>query len=392
MHRIMYVGHTAKPSGGEIALVRLLSAVRGQVDPLVVLAEDGPLVALLESEGIEVLVLPLSESTREMRKERLRTPAAALAQFLTVAGYALRLRRLIRQRQVDVIHTNTLKAGFYGCIAARLAGVPSVWHVRDRLAEDYLPRLGVLAARLALAVLPTRIICISRATAETVEQGVLATRRSRILVAPVYDVLDVPLSSSSLSPRSESAEFRIGMVGRLSPWKGQDVVVRAVCSLPFSFRLVLVGTAMFGEDEYVEQLHALVEDRGLKGKVEFRGFVDDVLSALREFDVLVHASTVPEPFGQVVVEGMAAGVPVVASRAGGPGEIVTDGVDGLLYEPGDVSGLAERIRALHGDPALAERLVRNGLTRAKDFAPGAVAPAVLAVYDDLVARHERGRA
>ena len=392
MRRVMYVGHTAKLSGGEIALTRLLAALRGEVDPLVVLGEDGPLVTRLEVEGIEVVVLPLPETTREMRKERLLTPFAALSRVLGVLGYAHRLRRLIRQRGVKVVHTNTLKAGFYGCLAARLAGVPSVWHVRDRVAEDYLPRLGVLVTRLALTFLPHRIICISRATAETVDHGVLARRRRRILVAPIYDVLEPPATQPACLERLDGADFRIGMVGRLSPWKGQDVVVRALASLRFPARLVLVGTAMFGEDEYVRHLHRLTEELAVTDRVEFRGFVDDVLHVVREFDVLVHASILPEPFGQVVVEGMAAGVPVVASRAGGPGEIVTDGVDGLLYEAGDVLELGERLSTLDGDPALARRLVRNGLTRTKDFTPAAVTPKVLAVYDDLMAQEDSGTA
>ena len=118
----------------------------------------------------------------------------------------------------------------------------------------------------------------------------------------------------------------------------------------------------------------------LGGEVDFRGFRDDVPAELARLDVLVHASTIPEPFGQVVLEGMAAGLPVVAADAGGPAEIVDDGVDGLLYPPGHAPALAERLRLLAGDRELRARLGRSGRERARDFAPDIVAGRLMEVY------------
>ena len=307
-------------------------------------------------------------------------------QLTTVFSYALRLRRLIRARHVDVVHTNTLKAGFYGSLAARLARVPCVWHVRDRLADDYLPTLAVLATRLALTVLPARILCNSRTTAETVMAGPLAGRRRKLLAAPLYDPLDVDALSPPAPSRPPSADFTVGMVGRLAPWKGQHLVIRALAQLPPTTRLVLIGAAMFGEDDYVARLHEEVARLGLADRVEFRGFTEDVFAALEQVDVLVHASVVPEPFGQVVVEGLAAGVPVIAARGGGPSEILTHGKDGLLHDAGDVAGLAGLIRSVQQDAVLRDRLVTNGRRRARDFAPAAVCPPLVELYAELAFR------
>ena len=147
---------------------------------------------------------------------------------------------------------------------------------------------------------------------------------------------------------------------------------------------VVIGVPMFGEDAYADGLRRLAADLG--GKVDFRGFRDDVRAELARLDVLVHASIIPEPFGQVVLEGMAAGLPVVAADAGGPAEIIDDGVDGLLYTPGDAAALAERLRLLAGDKELRSRLGRSGRERARDYSPDIVAGRLIDVYRNAIKR------
>jgi glycosyltransferase involved in cell wall biosynthesis len=401
--RVAYVDHTAKLSGGEIALSRLLPALTERVEPLVVLAEDGPLVPRLRGLGIEVVVLPLGTSTRDVRKERLANPLVALTHVWAVLAYAVRLRRLLLEREIDVVHTNSLKAGLYGCLAARLAGVPSVWHLRDRLAPDYLPRLAVPVVRFVVGVLPSRLVCNSAATLATVpmRRWPTGSRDAVVVPSPIPDVLDdadvtalgdgAGRTSRPVRGGGEEA-FALGMVGRFAPWKGQLETVRAFAraELPSTARLVLVGSAMFGEDEYERRVREEVSLLGLEQRVEFRGFVDDVFGVLSEFDLLVHASTVPEPFGQVLVEGMAAGVPVIATRGGGPSEIVSDGVDGILYPAGDIDRLATLLGQLFRDPEQRERLRTGGRRRARDFSPQAISPLVVSLYEALATQRMRG--
>jgi glycosyltransferase involved in cell wall biosynthesis len=106
--------------------------------------------------------------------------------------------------------------------------------------------------------------------------------------------------------------------------------------------------------------------------------------------VAVHASVTPEPFGQVVVEAMAAGLPVVAAAAGGPAEVVTDGVDGILVPPGDVDRLAAALRRLAGDADLRDRLGQAGRVRAAAFRPEAVAASVMELYRAVLAQRPAG--
>jgi len=164
--RVAYIDHVAQSSGAEIALARLIDALH-DVDPLVILAEDGPLVASLMASGVSVEVLPMRERTRDLRKDRVGSRGLPIAALVDTTAYAFRLARRLRALRPDLVHTNSLKAGVYGSLAARLAGVPVVWHLRDRLAADYLRRPAVLVVRALIAILPNSVVVNSEATRAT---------------------------------------------------------------------------------------------------------------------------------------------------------------------------------------------------------------------------------
>ena len=148
---------------------------------------------------------------------------------------------------------------------------------------------------------------------------------------------------------------------------------------------------MFGAAEvrYGDELRELATRLGIAERVEFRGFQEDIWAELDLMDILVHASVTPEPFGQVIVEAMLAGVPVIAVAGGGPSEIVTDGVDGLLYPAGDVDALAQDLRRLRDDPNLRARLSDAARVRAERFSPQAAAGSVMALYRRVLAASTR---
>jgi glycosyltransferase involved in cell wall biosynthesis len=178
------------------------------------------------------------------------------------------------------------------------------------------------------------------------------------------------------------------MVGRIAPWKGQDVFVKAFAeAFPAGTEMAsIVGAPLFGEDEYACSLVDLVERLGVSDRVIFRGFREDVASELDTADVLVHASTTPEPFGQVVIQGMAAGLAVIASDAGGPAEIVEHFRNGILVRPGDVGALASIMRLLAKDPMLRKSLGDRGRTTALNYSPEVVTARMLDVYRSIVGR------
>ncbi len=180
---------------------------------------------------------------------------------------------------------------------------------------------------------------------------------------------------AAAQPRRREGPLTFGMLGRIAPWKGQDLFLRAfAAAFPSGEeRAAIIGTAMFGEEDFERELGSLAQELGIAARVEFRGFREDIWRELGSLDVLVHASLIPEPFGQVVLEGMAAGLPVLAPDAGGPAEVIDDGSTGTLFPRGDADALAAAMRALAQDP---ER--RRRLGEAAREAAGAYRPQLLA--------------
>ena len=164
--RVVVLGHTAQLSGGELAIQRAMSALTG-IQIHVILAQDGPLLPLLERTGASVEVLSMDERVRDLRKDRVRPARLPFVAGAQSAIYVFRLARRLRRQRPDLIHTNTLKAALYGGSAARLARIPCIWHIRDRIADDYLPSAAVRIVRTAARLLPTAIITNSRATLES---------------------------------------------------------------------------------------------------------------------------------------------------------------------------------------------------------------------------------
>jgi glycosyltransferase involved in cell wall biosynthesis len=386
--RVVYLDHIARMSGGEIALLRLLPHLE-HVNPHVILGEDGPLADRLQRAGISVEAMPLATAAREMRRDTVRPGGASPLAALHTLGYILRLARRLRELKPDIVHTNSLKAGVYGCLAAKLAGAPLVWHLRDRVAEDYLPAAAVRLVRTSIAHLADGIIANSTATLDTLPPR----ERERGQVIP--DSVQTPPRVEP--PAGETAGTRpvtFGMLGRIAPWKGQDLFLRAfAAAFPTGGeRAVLVGEPMFGEEDYERELHELVARLGLTGRVEFRGFREDIWGELASFEVLVHASVIPEPFGQVVLEGMAAGLPVIAPDEGGPADMIENGRTGRLFASRDPDSLTSAMRALSKDQAERERLGSAARKAAERYTPQILAGSFEEVYDRVLAQRGRGDA
>ena len=384
--RVVYLDHVAELSGGELALARLLPALT-EVDAHVILAQDGPLVARLEASGISVEVLPLAEHVRGLRRARVRPGDIPVSGAVAVASYVARLSWRLRGLRPDLVHTYSLKAGIYGGLAARLARLPVIWHMHDRIATDYLPGFAVGLVRTLVGRVPQAVVANSRATLATIPDVPGRPKVRAVVASPV------PVSTRDKRPSAGgSGVFKVGMVGRLMPWKGQHVFLEAFArAFPDGeARAIVVGGPLFGEEDYERSLREQAQELGLGQRVEFRGHVDDVAAELAGFDVLVHASVVPEPFGLAVAEGMAAGLAVVATAAGGPSEIITDGVDGLLVPAADVAAFAGAMRRLAADPELRDKLGRAARRRVDRFRPEVVAQETMAVYRKVVELPEGG--
>jgi glycosyltransferase involved in cell wall biosynthesis len=339
------INHTAEMGGAEFALIRLIASMdRTKWQPVVVFGADGPAADRLRKMSVETYVLPLGEALRSTKKDSLTQKGLfSLRRWVGLTGYSLRLSRFLKERAADVVHTNSMKAHVLGGIAARLAGVPLVWHVRDSIERSYLPVAAVKAMQLLAARLPDKIVAVS----ENIAQSILGENwKSRAKV--IYDGLE-PAAFENPSSPAETPEWKIGIVGRLTPWKGQHVFIEAAAALlskgyPVSFEIL--GSALFGEEKYATGLHRQIATLGVGSRIQFRGFVSDVGKRMRKWDLCVHASTSPDPCPNVVLEAMAAGVPVVGSNGGGVPELLDRGRCGELYTMGNSAELANAMERL----------------------------------------------
>lgn len=278
----------------------------------------------------------------------------------------------MRRQRPDVVHANSLKSGLYGGLAARAAGIPLVWHLHERLDPDYLPPAVVRLMRSAISRLATEVIANSASTADTLAIETGAT------VVPSA----LPEGLPPVREPRDTERLIFGVVGRLTPWKGQHVFLEAFAlAFPDSdHEAVLVGAALFGEESYARELEALAGRLGIADRVRFRGFQEDVWEELAAIDVSVHCSVIPEPFGQVVQEGMAMGLPVIAADAGGPAEFVESEVTGVLVGRDDPQALAASMQRLASDFELRRQLGRAARASCRKWAPELVTPRVRAVY------------
>lgn len=361
-------------------MLRLLPELGHHIRVTVILGEDGPLAEKLSDSGIPAEVLPLPSRVRDLRRETIN-PRLDVRVLAPLPRYVARLRRRIEELEPDLIHTNSLKSAMYGGAAGRLARVPVVWHIRDRIAPDYLPATAVGLVRLLSRFLPSGVIANSAETMSTLP----ARSNAHVLYNAILP--DVVAPRRRLT-RHEWSGLTIGVIGRVTPWKGQDVFLDAFARAfgGTTARARIVGSALFGEDDYAAALVDRSRTLGISDQVEFRGFREDVWAELRDLDILVHCSVRPEPFGQVVLEGLAAGVPVVAANAGGPKELITNGVNGILTTPGDSRELADALKTLADDWVLRAKIAAAGRRRSKDFAPGPTVEQLLAFYEPLLAR------
>jgi glycosyltransferase involved in cell wall biosynthesis len=371
--RVLYVDHTAKLGGAELALIHMVANIGPGYQPVVVLFSEGPLVDRLLAMGIETHVLPLDRSVTEARKDSL-----GLASLLRIFGlvriflFILELRRFIRRHEIAIVHTNSLKADLIGGIAARFARVPVIWHLRDRISDDYLPPIVARVVRRLARIIPHQVIANSLATLKTLR--LKSYRDAHVLpnapaLARRFHVIHDGINLRELPPAPVDEPRRIltvGLVGRITPWKGQHIFIEAAAIVRREFanvRFQIVGGALFNETEYEDEIRKLLALRELEDVVEMTGQVPDAKRLIAKMDLVVHASITGEPFGQVIIEGMEAGKPIVATNGGGVPEIVLHGVTGLLVPMGDVTAMAQAILRFLGDREFREKTGRLGRQR-----------------------------
>ncbi|MBS7538478.1 glycosyltransferase family 4 protein [Ancylobacter lacus] len=379
---VLFVDQAGELGGAELSLLDIIRTRPGKSEA--VLFSDGPFRTRLEKIGVPTTLMPLGSVGQIGRGSGLMV---ALKASPALAGLVFGLAR--RARGADLLYANTQKAFVVAAMAAPFARRPLIWHLRDMLTADHFA--GAMR-KVAIGLANRNAACIianSQATADAF-RAAGGTAPLRV----VHNGID-PAAFDAVPGEAARAAFRaeigvpeaplVGVFSRLAHWKGQHVLVEAMKSLP-AIHAVFVGGALFEEAAYERDLRAQIAAAGLGERCHFLGFRSDVPALMKSVDIVAHTSIAPEPFGRVVVEGMLAHRPVVATRAGGVSEIVDDGDTGLLVTPGSVEELAAALATLVGSPEAAAALAARGAEAARRrFSLQACVSGVEAIVHEVVA-------
>jgi glycosyltransferase involved in cell wall biosynthesis len=400
--KLVFLSACGEMGGAERSLYDLLASLRAarpRWELTLVVPRAGGLAERAVRLGVAVNVLEFprtlarlgdsgASSRRRVGRVKLLIDAAAAAPG--VALYLRRLRRTLRAVAPDVVHANGLKSQVLAVWARTPA--PVVWHVHDYVSgRPLMSRLiKSCAPRCAAAVVNSR----------SVGEDLRAVCGERLKTHTLYNAVDLEtfspsgarldLDSLSGLPPAEPGTVRVGLLATMARWKGHETFLKSLSILPFDspVRGYVIGGSIYqtrGSQLDARELRECAARLGLEGRVGFTGFVEEPAAAIRALDVLVHASTEPEPFGLAIVEGMACGRSVVASSAGGAAEILSGCDDAALsHAPGDADSLSIQIGRLARSAELRSRLGRAGRLVAEErFDRARLAEDLINVYREV---------
>ncbi|HUU41341.1 MAG TPA: glycosyltransferase [Desulfatiglandales bacterium] len=371
--------------GSDYCLLKLAATLdRTRFNPIVLLGLETEVADKYRAHGIPLKIIPM------YRVRKIKAPGYQFKFVFLFFPTVLKIASLIKKYQIDIVHSNDF-LDIYGPIAARLIGVKSIQH--DRL----IMRRPVWLKQLLCAFIRKinhRIAVVSDGVARAMFSK---NHKVHAKVVTCYDWLDMEMVGHG----EGSNEFRneigvgeehvlIGAVGRLEPWKGQHVFVKAAAEVANSYpdaRFVIVGGKVIGRgrEKYGDELRTIASELQIENKLSFVGHRKDISNVMSALDIYVHCSVEPDPLPGVVMEAMAMAKPVIGPRAGGVPEEVEEGVTGFLYEPGDNEDMAIAICKLIASPQLAENFGIAGKKRAYTvFGKGALCRHMENVYEDML--------
>lgn len=334
--------------GGQRSLLLFLKGLnKKRFNPFLICPSKGDLVKKVEKLGVETGIIKMGG----LKSVNLLSASSAIC----------RLRKIIKQKNIDLIHTDSPRQTFYAGIAARLTRKPLIWQVRvsDPEIRLYYKFLFALASK---------IIAVSKAVGKRFEG--LALKSDKLIV--VYNAVDLTEFGPQLVDKKLKEEFKIeenqslvGTVGQLLPRKGQDVFLKAaaqVLKLVPEIKFIIVGD---GNHAYRKKLEELSKDLAIDEKVIFTGSRDDIPQIMSILDIVVLPSTYQEGFSRVILEAMASCKPVVATEVGGNPEAVKDGTTGILVPSEDTTRLVGAILDLARDENKRRQMGAAGRKRAE---------------------------
>ncbi len=404
---ILFLNPIGRVGGAERVLVDVIASLRtvGSVDQItVILLSEGPLAARLRQYQCDVIVEPLPGSFAEMgdsqfiHKNRWYANVLLLGKMSTGAlklvMYLARLRKLIKQHAPELVYSNGLKTHLIS-VFVRPRNASLVWHL-----HDFYGTRPAVARMIGLAAKQVdRAIAISEAVKQDTQRlapklkiSVIYNAVDQILFAPSDEPVDgAILDQLSHLDAAPAGVIRFGLIATYANWKGHHVFLDALLlardKVSSPVRGYIIGGPIYstaGSQVTVTELGTRIKELGLEHEVGLIPFQDEPSAIYRMLDIVVHASTRPEPFGLAIAEAMSCGRALIVSAAGGAQELFDEGVHAIGHTPGDSSMLAEAMIRLGNDPDLRSRLAINAAAASRHrFSHERFANQLIRVFQEL---------
>lgn len=364
LSKVLYLQSTSEIGGTDITLLRTLQALdKSRFEPHVLLPKEGPFVEAYQKAGCKIHIL---SSMKKMTRRK-----GALYPVLFLLGYwpvVFQIASLIRRERIRLVHTNTIH-NLYGCMAAKIAGVRHVWHIREIVVQSrFMRALEVFLVKK----FSNRFIVMDNAIAEMFLGKTHGFPKN---IVKLYDGIDLQKFHPGVSGSRIRKELGIGerekLVGtvcRLDPWKGLDLFIEAAAKTRQKnpeVKFLLCGGEIEGHEGYEKRLREKIRALNLEKHFYITGwkyFGDAIPEVYGALDISVQTPVFPEPYGLANLESMATGVPHVSIRSGGPVELCADGITGRLVNQ-DATAVAGAILDILADPTLAQAMGAEGRKR-----------------------------
>lgn len=356
--------HATFIGGGEHSYLDLISHLPAEYSVIACLPSEDVLSKKTREKGISTVIVPLP-----------RINPAYIRQMASSIG---RLKNICKTEKVKLIYANGSRAAFYGGVVGCLCSIPAIWHCRVSERDPYLDFI--------LIRMVDRIVANSRATASRFSshyQGI---------VDVVYNGFDLEwLREPDVTKPALIKDdwMSILVVARISRWKRHDLILSAFEKIALAeenAHLICVGEKDHSEPAWWDELQEKTKYSPISERIHWIGVINDIRPWYRAASMMVLPST-NEPFGRVVVEAMASGVPVIATRSGGIPEILTHMQNGLLVPENDAVAISEAIMKLLCDGSLKRRITEEGLKNAERFNMASHIEKMVKVFSRVMDRH-----
>ncbi|MEA5575958.1 glycosyltransferase family 4 protein [Anabaena sp. UHCC 0451] len=359
--KIVFVNPVGVIGGAERVLLTILAALLNQQSDIklhLIVGTDGPLIEKAQKLGVQVTLLQLPEEFNQLGDSAFKGRNKAIGLLILllrltkilpgIGKYLGEFRRSLRELQPDLIHSNGIKTHLLIALVG-IKDTPVIWHIHDFYGSR--PLIAKVLKLKFINYCAKLGIAISQAVAQDAK-----TTLPQLPIKIIYNAVDInyffPIPSSPNLP------LRVGLVATFARWKGHDIFLEAASEIikthpDLNVRFDIVGGAIYktrGSQFSEQELKDKAAYLNIADKVNFLGFQEDIAAVYRDLDIVVHASTQPEPFGLAIVEAMACGKPVIVSQAGGAVELFTHNYDAVGVSPGEPKALAAAILDLLNHP------------------------------------------